>query len=218
MGEFLAAIAFRDVAPDVVAAALCDYCAASGVGAAILAPDEPDFQRDALVCAPDGGFTRVLLPPYFNAHDFALAAALSESLGTLVSSIHVYDGDYWAHATWDAGVLVDRFCSMPDYFEPDDRGAQRSRWAGDATRLGNAFGVAPETLAPYLVHLDLASEPLPMGKAFADDEFERDETWVHADFWRRLGIQYPQTFETELLVRLDEDFLGRLPTGDENDL
>lgn len=218
MGEFLAAVAFRDVAPDVVAAAIRDYCTASGVGAALLPPDEPDFRCDALVCAPDGRFTRVLLPPYFNAHDFALAASLSASLGTLVSSIHVYDGDYWAHAAWDHGALVDRFASMPDYFEPDDRGAQRARWRGDATKLARIFEVAPETLAPYFVHLDVSHEQSPIGKAFADDEFDRDETWVHADFWRRLGIHYPETFETEILVRLDEDFLGRLPTGDENDL
>jgi hypothetical protein len=201
-----------------VAAAVRDYCVASGVGAAILPPATPDFRCDALVCVADGRFTRVVFPPYFNAHDFALAASLSASLQTLVSAIHVYDGDYWAHAAWDRGTLVDRFASMPDYFEPDDRGAQRARWRGDATTLAQAFEVEPEALAPYFVHLELSSEQLPIGKAFAEDEFDRDETWVHVDFWRRLGIHYPEPFETELLVRLDEDFLGRLPTGDENDL
>jgi hypothetical protein len=92
-------------------------------------------------------------------------------------------------------------------------------------RGGGATGRRPATLAqvaPYLtVRADEEEDDeayVERGRAFPDDEFELDGTWVFVDFWRRLGIPYTgDTVGPAYGVDMGPDaaWAGRLPNDNE---
>ena len=52
----------------------------------------------------------------------------------------------------------------------------------------------------------------PTGKVAADDEFDIDNFWVFTDFWKRLGILYPDDMsQWQKRIRLHRKFNERLP-------
>ena len=219
MGEFLAVSAFHERTPEQVEAATTRYIESQGLALEALRTTTPDDARDSLVFPQANGWTVVLWPSYFNIHDIPLCAATSLDLGALVSAIHVYDGDYWAHSLFDRGERLDRFASVPGYFaeDEDEATAKALAWTGDANALGDAFGVDPATLSPYLRHVDLEDETT--SKAFPDDAFDLAFFWVFTDFWRRAGIAYPDDVSGfDRVLRLPTDFGRQLPTMADDEL
>lgn len=212
MGLFLAASAFRDSDVDPVTMALERFLADHDWSS----DDEARPADEVCLFAPVDGWTVVLWPPYFNGHDAVAARHISHTLGTLASTVHIYDGDYWVHRLFRAGEELDRSASTPAYWAEFDEDASRLRaaWTGDAAVVANAVGRAPEGVEPYLTPLTDADEP--PGKAFEDDEFELDDPWVLVDFWRRLGIAYPaDSTASAHRLSLQPGWLKQLPTDGE---
>jgi hypothetical protein len=155
----------------------------------------PDESVDALIFPPANGWTVVFWPPDFSVLDIPLCGAISGELKALASTVHVHDGDYWTHAVLDAGELVDRFASMPEYFtdDPGEALALTQAWAGDADRVAGALGTPPENVRPYLVRGE-------------------EDSWAFADLWKRVGITYPEDLDGyERILRLGADAMDRLP-------
>jgi hypothetical protein len=210
MGVFLAVSAFRDRDVAEVTAALERFVADHGSSTGT----EPRPEDDVSVFAPVAGWTVVLWPPTFVGHDPAAARHMSGTLGTVASTVHIYDGDYWAHRLFRAGEELDRSASTPAYWaESDEDAAQlRDAWTGDASLLASVVGTA-ERLEPYLTPLNDGDEP--PGKAFEGDEFELDDPWVFVDFWRHLGITYPaDPTASAHRLSLATGWAGKLPAGD----
>lgn len=196
MGYFLAVSAFRGLAPTELATAVCEYAREHDVGGE-LGDGEPGDPSTAVVYAPKDGWTVVLWPPYFNVHDVPLCSALSGTLGVVASTVHVVDDDYWVHTLCADGRVVDRFCSEPE--------VRPVGWEGDAEALARELGADGGVLRAYL------TEPRP-ARAFPDDEFTLDDFWVFTDFWRRLGVPYPDDVGAyELAIQFADDFGDRLP-------
>jgi hypothetical protein len=215
MGNFVAVTAVRKGSAEAVAQAIVDYTRAHGLDSAVLSGNPGVDSQRAGVFAPVDGWTTVLWPPFFNIHDIAAAIALSSSTHALVSTMHIYDDEYWVHVLVRAGAVLDRFASRPTYFDPPPAVAERLRatFAGDADVTAAAVGVPADSLRPYFGHLEGEG---PTGRAFADDEFDLDDTWVVADVWRRMGITYPDPVSAvAVTVDLGFEWEAKLPTTDE---
>ena len=116
MGHFLAVSAFRDRSVQSVSDAVVAYAKRFDCDCEPATGGEPDDSRDALVFPPENGWTAILWPSYFNIHDIELCRNVSSALAAIVSTVHVYDGDYWTHALIESGTVRDVFASMPYYF------------------------------------------------------------------------------------------------------
>lgn len=221
MGLFLAVSAFRHQPVAGLAEAAAFYAATHGVECRAVAPGDPhtadESRHDAFFFAPVDGWTVALWPGYFNIHDIELCRHLSRKLKTVASTVHVYDGDYWAHVLFDAGNVVDRYASVPDYFAESevDKTEMRAIWAGNAGAIAAVVGVTAESLVPYLVlHTpDIENRPI---RACDGDRFELADLWVFTDFWRRLGIQYPDDVTSfAARLRFSDDYREKLPVSDD---
>ena len=210
---FLAVSAFRQRSVADVADTIRAYCSKHGTSAEPCSPGELAGSDDACWFVPRNGWTTVLWPSFFNIHDEPFCRDASHNLSTLVSTVHVYDGDYWAHFLFEKGRLLDRFCSLPDYFSGEGEPIESESWAGDAELIASRTGADPQVLRRYLVHLD--PEASESGKAWADDEFELEDVWVFVDFWRRMGIAYEDPESAVQRLRLDPDHRRRLPVSDQ---
>jgi hypothetical protein len=214
MSYFLAVSAIRGVPTTKVAAAIKEVVGRHGVGLEPAQTNAADDRRDVhLFAAHD--WTIVLWPQYFNIHDLPMAESLSAELSTVVSTIHVYDEQYWTHGLFEHGRRLDAFASRPRFFD-EEVGAEPidpTEWAGDAGLVARTVGVDPDVVAGYLVHMDAPGAPT--GKVNPDDDFPLDDFWVFVDFWRRLGIEYPADMGTaEASWRLSPGFDRRLPESD----
>ena len=165
MGYFLAVSAFRTQDVEALAQAIAAYCEAHGVPCkrrenAI----QPNEETDALLYAPDSGWIRVLWPTYFTIHDFPLCQTLSSAKGLVVSTVHVYDGDFWEHLFLNNGAVLHKFSSWPDYFAktPEDAARAKDEWRDDPLALASFLGVSVDTLTKYLVHLPISPPPHPI--------------------------------------------------------
>src|SRR5438128_2524262 len=98
MGYFLAATAFRsDSVPETVRA-ISEFFLTYGVQHEVLSSGQArNHGTDALVFAAQNQWVVVVWPSYFNLHDFPLASAVGKTRPWLISTIHVYDSDYWEH-------------------------------------------------------------------------------------------------------------------------
>jgi len=237
MGYFLAVSAFQGSSVDQLAQAIQRYTAKFGVACETFSPDQlvPSPRTDATVFAPIDEWTIVLWPEYFNTHDFPMCEALSERLSTLVSTVHVYDGDYWAHGLFEQGCLLDQFCSQPDYFAEDSETANlmKVKWQGDPETIASRFQIPVDAICGYLSHLPLPEDRVPQSrplfsflkrrkpsvfdrKVKPDDDFGLDNFWVFTDFWRSLGIHYPDDMtKWAKRLRFANDFTKHLPYLDE---
>jgi hypothetical protein len=156
----------------------------------------------------------VLWPRYFNIHDFPLARAVASARSWLVSTVHVYDGDYWEHLCCSGGAELHAFGSRPRYWQ-DDAPADYQRmmaYATEPSRLAAALGVSPQVIQPYLVDVDALSDP--EAKALPDDEATLGDIWVFVDFWRRLGIVFPTPPQNRAAVlRVGLNVAKKLPAA-----
>lgn len=213
MGHFLAVTGFRTASIDEVKTAITDYLAAQAVQCEVLPVTlQIDHNRDGQLYASVEGWTVVLWPRYFNLHDFPLTRAIAETRNWLVSSIHVYDDEYWEHLCCFGSTELHAFCSRPGFWEsesPDD--FQRvMAYHTEPTRLASVLGVPVQAIRPYLVDVDTLTDP--QAKAHQDDEFVLSEFWVFTDFWRSTGIAYPNPPENlAAVLRLAKDFDTKLP-------
>jgi hypothetical protein len=215
MGHFLAVTGFRSESVTDVAAAITDYLSSFGVPSESVPAGSPlNDRRDAEIYAPVNGWTVVLWPQYFNIHDFPLARAVAAARSWLVSTVHVYDSDYWEHLCCSGGVELHAFCSRPHFWQddaPEDFQSMMA-YATEPSRLASALGVSPQVIQPYLADVDAL--PDPEAKAQADDEFALEDIWVLVDFWRRLGIAYPAPPQNRAAVlRLGLNVRKKLPAG-----
>ncbi len=213
MGNFLAVSAFRDVDDDAVAEATAAFFARCGVQIQPVAESEPNRPRsDFNVFAPVGRWTVVLWPAYFNIHDVPVCTALSGDLATVVSTVHTYDSDYWTHVLLREGSVLDRYASVPDYFEAENVAELAEKWAGNAAVVAVAVDGDPALLAPYF-HQAVGSEV--RGKASPNDVFELGSEWVFTDFWRRAGIEYPRDVLSGRRFRLGDGWDKLIPVTSE---
>ncbi len=213
MSEFLAVTAFHSASTDQVIEAISQHLGAHGVASIFdRAATKPNDRTDAQVYSPVNGWAVVLWPEYFNVHDFGLARAVATRTGWLVSSVHVYDSQYWEHLCVVGDRELHIYNSRPAFWKidsPDDF-VRISRYESDPRRLAAHVGVPVQEIAPYFVNAsDLAD---PNAKSYADDECALGSFWVFTDFWRRLGIRYPDILKGMAgILRLDADYSDKLP-------
>jgi hypothetical protein len=82
--------------------------------------------------------------------------------------------------------------------------------------IAEALGVPAASVAPYLIppySSGLFGWWMRRRKPFPDDQCTLADVWVFTDFWRRLGIPYPETEAPTRSVRLPDPGPGALPTG-----
>ncbi len=213
MGHFLAVSAFKNQTVEVVASSIAAYAGEYGVTCDLNPDSNYNSKTDATIFAPDNGWTIVLWPEYFNIHNIEVCRELSLRMHCIVSTIHVYADDYWTHVLFDQGRLLDRFASMPNCFADDAKApGLRQRWAGNADVISQALSLSASQISPYLVTIG----DTEMGKAFPEDEHELTNFWVFTDFWAKIKIHYPEDMgRYALRLRLDKNFGGKLPIGDE---
>lgn len=212
MGDFFAASAFRDAPVPAVAAAITRYAEAHEVACTAQSGHPANESSDVMLYEPEGGWTVVIWPVYFNIHDVPACAAVSKELRCRAVTVNVYDGDFWSFEFFEAGNLIDRAAPRADYFAEDDDGAAtlREQWRGDPEQVAATFGVPVDPLRPYYAYLGHEDTP---GKAHPDDQFSREDFWVFVDLWRRLGITYPVDPEAFVArLRLAKVFGRKLPT------
>ncbi len=213
MSHFFAVTAFRTDSSQEVLSAVADYLSMHRVAHEPVLSGPPDHGRDALIYAPVNGWTVVFWPETFNLYDVPLAASIAASRGWLVSTVHVYDGEYWEHFAFQGAVQIHAFASRPHFWE-DESEQDFTRMMGydsSPLRLAQAVGVVPEAVQPYLVDADQVSEDQ---KAFPDDPYGLGDFWVFTSFWMRLGIAYPTPYVGLVAsLRLWRFFSKRLPTG-----
>jgi len=214
MGYFLATTAFRSNSVPETAQAISEYLLLHGVQHDILSsPQTRDNSTDALVFAPQNQWVVVLWPNYFNLHDFPLAAAVGKTRPWLISTIHVYDSDYWEHFAVQGTEELHSFCSRPGFWAEEPLELERvAKFRPDPQRFAAAVNVPGSLLQPYLVDADALSDE--GAKAHSEDQFPLDDFWVFTDFWRRAGIVYPDPpGNPASVLRLSKDFGKRLPNG-----
>jgi hypothetical protein len=215
MGNFLAVSAFRFQPVDLVSQAIVEYAMRYSVSVEV--QPSIDFvggRTDAQVYEPANDWTVVLWPDYFNIHDFPFVRAIAATKGWMVSTVHVYDGDYWEHLCCSGQSELHLFNSRPAYWKDDaDEDYSRiQKYDSSPSRLAEALGIAPSSIQPYLVDV----EPLAdlQAKAFPDDEYSLANFWVFIDFWKRLGIKYPDPpHRLGAILRIGEDFMDKLPAA-----
>jgi hypothetical protein len=224
VGEFVTASAFRTTDVDAVLAAGLGFFSAHSWPAGVPVSAEPVTDDDVLIYPPVDGWIVVIWSGYFT--ELAAVEFMSRRLDVLASTVRIHDGDYWSHALFRAGVTLDRFASMPDYFTDDSDEVARlqAKYAGQPVTVAQAIGCPVEQVAPYFVQVGLDADDVDdelgeadpqLGKAFADDEFELDCPWVFTDFWRRLGVNYPEDVSAyQARIRPASGWLKTVPTGD----
>ena len=117
MGHFLAVTAFRTESIPAVVQTISDFMRTHEVTYEVLsAVPSINENTDAQIFAPADGWTVVLWPQYFNIHDFPLVRSIASSFPELISTIHVYDGDYWEHLAVLGARELHTFCSRPTYW------------------------------------------------------------------------------------------------------
>ena len=82
-----------------------------------------------------------------------------------------YDQAAWGYCLFEGGALLDRFWSIPDAVEtPPDA------CAGSVPVVSRVFGVAADSIFPYIRHVTDYD-----AKAFDGDEFTLGDHWVRVD-------------------------------------
>lgn len=233
MGYFLAASAFRTQDCDLLQDGIITYSKEHHSVCAARAADAPyDERTDARVYAPSGDWIRVLWPAYFNLFDFRLCTSLASRLGLTVSTVHVYDSDFWEHLFLKGDETIHRYSSCPDYFGEDssDAAAYRAVCREDPHAMAALLNVPAEQIAAYFERRprEPAPPPRPVKRSWIDkllgrraavpsfaqtvvraypaDRHAIDDFWVFTDFWRQIGIAYPEPVDQGVhsILRFDD--------------
>ena len=160
----------------------------------------PQGEREYGV-GPGNGWVSLVCPEPFES----LALDLSRLLGCYAFLFHLHDGDTWLYWFYHAGHELDRFDSLPGFWE-DVTADELNATQGNARLLGQSLGVDPHVIAPYLARtpvdlddkpedydvVDRAMELLDTdARVYPDDRFDVWDARVMYDFMRRLGITPP---------------------------
>jgi hypothetical protein len=222
MGEYLATSAFRHRSVSEVVQGIGALVSRFDLEVEILADrrergEEEEATSDetsTLVTAPRNGWTVVLWPEAFVA-DEPFYRDLSAITKALLSTVQVYDGGSWDHWLFNNGKVLDLFASDPTVHPatPQEAEPLRQQMRGDAEVIAAQVGISPDAIRPYLEYRpDTPRRRTTRGlkallqwlgwtsqehyyetiKAFPEDEFDLGNPWVFVDFWRRLGIAYPE--------------------------
>ena len=225
MSNFLAVSAFRTDDINRVMTAITEYCSEYGVVVVSVTGVETDPARDAQVYSAENGWICCLWPNYFNLYDFPLCTEIAKRLSIDISTVRVYEGDLWEHLFLSGDKRLHYFCSFPTYFEPEETECFDSSVPRDPVALCSHLGVAHDQVALYLQTFPLPEENAQNSndsslhglsqtnrKAYAEDSFDIDNFWVFTDFWRKLGIVYPDPIDSYVAVlRFEDSFEGKLP-------
>jgi hypothetical protein len=190
--------AYRTEDARALADALLRYSADHAVPAEIVESGAETTRDAARIAPPQGGWSVIDWPRHF-ARQATTSRWLSEELGLVASSVHVFESDVWSHVVYQRGETRDRFSSNPRYHTRDlePLAEAKRRWTGNPAVVAALFGSPERDIAAYFV------QPSPLrtwwtgalgkgyGKAFADDTSHLDDEWLFVDFWRRIGIEYP---------------------------
>lgn len=155
-----------------------------------------DIETSYLAPASEGWSSALL---HFNSLvGERLASELSRLTHGPAIVVLEYDQDAWGYSLFDDGKPLDRFWNSP---EAVDEPAEDC--AGNIAILTSTFGVASDSIAPYIRHITEADR---RRKAFAHDEFPLGNHWVRVDFMRRLGLKYlnPGEAASGRYVKIDE--------------
>ena len=99
MGHFLAATAVKTNDVDSLAGCIDEYAKGYGVKSQIVQEKvAPREDRHVLIYPVKNDWCVIRWPEYFNVHDVPAAKYISDKTSAFVSSVNVYDGDYWCHA------------------------------------------------------------------------------------------------------------------------
>ena len=206
MGNFMAVTGFHTSDHSEIVDFVVQYAKRNRVGVELLNGNTPPKEEtDALIYNPENGWSIIFWPRYFSANDFPLARAYARAKNICVSSLHVYDSDYWEHIFLNGDQVEHLFCSSPNFWEEEEE--EIRNWIDDPAQMCKTLSIPVASVEKYLV--DVGLEELS-GKAYPDDQFELDDFWVMVDFWRKLGINYPEGDHAKIL-RLEKDFLDKLP-------
>ena len=199
MGLFLCVTAVRCEDFGRVLQSVKSYLVSHGVEPVVVA-DRTSPAVDVALFEPTDGWTTVSWPAFFTTRDTPAARWISRDLGTLVSSMSIYDSDTWLHSVHRDGDRVDRFARDPVALAGTraDVPALKAQWAGDPGLVARAFGVPEDLVAPFYRHVDDVDE------------------WEFVRLWELLGVTYPVS-ETESLavwaaLDLPDDWQARLPS------
>jgi hypothetical protein len=181
--------AFRHDDAGEVARLVVAYAAERGVEAHVGSANGGKITDQADVYEPLDGWTVVVWPSTSAEAAAEMAQAVSGRLNTVASCVSAYEDDFWSHLIFDAGRERDRFTSRPDYFE-EESGTEH-RWISDTATVAGVFGVDAGEITDYLTPLTEDDSDDDDRRAHPDDEYALTDSWVFVDFWRRVGITYP---------------------------
>jgi len=199
MGLHLTMTAFRDVPADELAREVMTWfdgqaytCTPSAADAATLS------HWDALaVHAPVGGWTLVQWPSLFGSYAVgsvgqdSLVSHLTARLGTVASSMAVYDSDSWTHVVHEHGTVRDQYATdwRVSASGLDDPREVRHAWRGNPDEAARVLGGSAR---------DVARHYRRNRRAWSYDD------WDFVELWRECGITYPEAdAPVELVAELD---------------
>ena len=114
---------------------------------------------------------------------FDTAGMLSGEVAGPVMGLYIYDDDFWGYDLWQGGEALDRFASLPGYFDEDSP----PDMPGDAGIVARCFGVEPERICRYLIPWPRLGEG---SYAYDGDGAAVGDSWQMADFLDALGFDY----------------------------
>lgn len=116
---------------------------------------------------------------------------LSRELKCPAFWFHVHDDDLWMYLFYQSGVEVDRFNTMPGYWQPvsDD---ERTSWAGNSQKIAQIWpDLEAKDIEDYLV--DHESPDFDgQQEAYENDFVPGLDCWQIIDFINKLGLDYPE--------------------------
>ena len=211
MSEYHTVSAYRGPTAIVLAEAIAAYAHKYDVKTEPVTPSDPINADKDLGIFSAGEWVVVLGPKFFNGYDLPLVRELSATHGWLASAVRVDDGNYWEHFAFDGRDVLHEFCSRPHFWAEEDpkTEARMMAYSSSPARLCARLGIAERLILPYLADADTLSEGEE--RAHPDDQFPLGDYWVFVDFWKRLGIMYPDMREPVTRVRLNRFYNKRLP-------
>ena len=145
-------------------------------------------REDVLVGPPTDGW--VVVQPHYVIQSDLFAGELSKRLGTLASSVSIFEDVFWTHDLLDRGRVLDRFVNFPDYFPAGEYGPEHR---GNPALVAATLGADLSQIEPYFQQVPARraqSRFRRPPKAHPTDRFDLLDGWVVADLWARLGITW----------------------------
>lgn len=157
MGHFFATTAFRTAGEGSVRDAVFDYLKSHDVHAEPAESGSLDEATDIIIHNQKNGWVVVDWPQYFGLHDFPFAEIASDQMRIDISTIHIYDGDFWEHYYVSSGKPIFFFCSQPDYFGLENS-PYRVGYPADVEQLCRHLKIDKSDVDRYLVDSALAEQ------------------------------------------------------------